>query len=49
MHQVAEEAIKRWPLSFRANDIMGYVVPIFSIVVIVVWAVLAFYGAIDVR
>jgi len=35
MHQVAEEAIKRWPLSFRVNDIMGYVVPIFSVVVII--------------
>lgn len=49
MHQVSEEAMKRWPLSFRVNDIMGYVVPIFSVVVIIVWAVLTICGAIDVK
>jgi hypothetical protein len=49
MHQVAEAGIKRWPLSFRVNDIMGYVIPVFSPVVIVAWAVLAICGVIEIR
>lgn len=49
MHQVAEGSVKRWPFCFRVNDIVGYVVPIFSVVVIIAWAVLTICGAIDVK
>lgn len=41
MDKVAQFATQKWPLSFRVNDLMGYVIPLFSLAVIALWAVLA--------
>ena len=49
MHVVAIEAEKRkWPFSFKVNDIIGYVIPLFCLLVIVIWFALANLGYIHV-
>jgi len=51
MHKVAYVAAlkKKWPLLFRVNDILGYVIPIFCLVVIGIWAILANSSIINVK
>lgn len=44
MHKVADLANTRWPLSFKTNDLMGYVVPILVLGVIAIWSLLANWG-----
>jgi hypothetical protein len=50
MHQVAEATNKqRWPFSFPVNRLIGYIIPIFSVVAIFLWGVLTVFGVIDVN